>query len=212
MSSNDQKKPKRKKGRGGSKGNPFERAFCTRLSEWVTYGVHDDVFWRSQTSGARATVRGRTGQRTHGQAGDIAATHPDYSHLTTRVVWELKRGYAEANLHRLLETRHLEAINPLEGFISKTVNTAAVVGAPFWVLVTRRDFASTLIWYPRELHVAIRRASDGAPWECMGAVVMVKLPLKTGGVVDFIGMTENDFFETDPRAFEAAVLTEPPGI
>lgn len=206
MSSNAVK-PKRKKGKGGAKGNPFERQFCVRLSEWITHGVHDDVFWRSQTSGARATVRSRTGQRTVGQAGDIAATDHRFAHLTTHIVWELKRGYADANLHRIMETPNLEAVNPLEGFITKTIATANAVGSPYWVLVTRRDFASALVWFPRSLYVAVRNACSGVnPFgRPTGAVVLVSLPTKGGGFIEFAGMTEHDFFEIDATAFETAV-------
>ena len=56
------------------KGSAFERAICRQLSLWFSKGAHDDWFWRTAGSGARAKVRGRKGQRTIGHGGDICST------------------------------------------------------------------------------------------------------------------------------------------
>ena len=82
-----------KKGGGSQKGASFERTICKKLSKWWTDGEHDDVFWRTQGSGARATVRCKQGLETHGQQGDVQSTHPEGQPLLDHFAFELKRGY-----------------------------------------------------------------------------------------------------------------------
>lgn len=196
---------KSKKGKGRSpKGSPFEREFCVRLSEWLTGGVTDEAFWRSQTSGARHTIRAKAGRNTTGQAGDIAATLPEYAYVTRNVVWELKRGYKELNLQRVLEAPGVA--NLLEVFITKLVQTTQSAGAAHWVFVSRRDQACAVIWMPARFVDLIQAADPIALEPRHGAVMRCHLPLKgTGGnVIEIVGVTELDFFETNPIAFLSA--------
>ena len=58
------------------KGSTFERQVCRDLSRWITYGQHDDLFWRSAMSGGRATVRRAKGAAIR-QSGDITAVAPE---------------------------------------------------------------------------------------------------------------------------------------
>jgi len=58
-----------------------------------TDGERSDVFWRTQGSGARATVRCKQGLETHGQQGDVQSTHPEGQPLLDHFAFELKRGY-----------------------------------------------------------------------------------------------------------------------
>jgi hypothetical protein len=53
------------------KGNRFERETCRELSLWYSKGTDGDIFWRSQSSGSRATKRGD--QSLRHAAGDISA-------------------------------------------------------------------------------------------------------------------------------------------
>ena len=74
---------------GGSseKGGKFERESSRRLSLWVTQGRRDDIFWRSSTSGARATVQLRKGIVNLSQSGDISAIDPEgYEFIRTTFV------------------------------------------------------------------------------------------------------------------------------
>lgn len=71
------KRRARKRTNPGAKGSRHERAVCQQLSMWATDAASMDIFWRSSTSGARATRRGRTqGQKIRFQAGDICAVDP----------------------------------------------------------------------------------------------------------------------------------------
>lgn len=48
------------------KGSAFERKICKSLSEWYSSGINANIFWRTSSSGARATQKSLTVHR-----GDI---------------------------------------------------------------------------------------------------------------------------------------------
>lgn len=62
-----------------AKGGSFERSIAVRLSLWVSGHKRDDLFWRTASSGGRATFHNKssTNAKLAHQAGDIAAIHPD---------------------------------------------------------------------------------------------------------------------------------------
>lgn len=134
------------------KGSAFEREFCKELSLWWTNKERDDVFWRSQTSGGRATSRRKKGMATAGQYGDVAATDAIGIPLIERVTIELKRGYKDVTIAHAFG-RPPSAVNPTpwEQFYLQARQSATDAGTPYWWLVTRRDKAKPLIWMPRGL-------------------------------------------------------------
>lgn len=77
-------------GGGKQKGAQFERDVCGFLSEWVTAGKRDDIFWRSAMSGGRATVRHAKGKTTASQAGDISAVSHEGHAFLRRFIVECK--------------------------------------------------------------------------------------------------------------------------
>lgn len=98
-------------GKGKSKGSSFERLICTRLSLWVTNGQRNDIFWRSATSGGRATMRSRKGEKVTVQFGDICAVDP-LGHPF------LERWYLECKAYRDLRLASfiLSGTGPLRNF------------------------------------------------------------------------------------------------
>lgn len=78
-----------------SKGGGFEREVAVLLSKWWTEGKRDDVFWRSQASGGRFTVRRKTGKDTVMQGGDITASDPIGEPLMKKWSIEIKTGYGK---------------------------------------------------------------------------------------------------------------------
>ncbi|MCL2347114.1 MAG: hypothetical protein FWC50_02515, partial [Planctomycetaceae bacterium] len=56
--------------------------------------MRDDLFWRSSSSGGRATQRTKQGKRTANSAGDIAAMDADAQELLKIFTFELKVGYS----------------------------------------------------------------------------------------------------------------------
>jgi len=101
------------KGGGKAKGGEFERQICKRLSEWVSDGKSDDLFWRSAMSGGRATVRKKKNQETASGQGDITAVTPAGNILTDRFVIECK------HLKSIGLDMHVYGQGPLAGIWDK---------------------------------------------------------------------------------------------
>jgi hypothetical protein len=85
-----------------SKGGNFERETAVALSLWWTQGERDDIFWRTQNSGGRSTMRSKQRKETEGQYGDIAATDPSGKLLLDNWCIECKTGYASSKKGEVL--------------------------------------------------------------------------------------------------------------
>ncbi len=71
------------------KGSAFEREICVKLSQWVSKGTRNDIFWRTAMSGGRATVFKKKGALMR-QAGDVTAVSFEGHDLTDNFYLELK--------------------------------------------------------------------------------------------------------------------------
>ena len=90
-------KKKRKKGQGKKKGNNFENSRAKELSLWITKGERIDIFERSSSSGAKATMHRKLGRDAFSsQAGDIASSDPLGENLTKPIMIECKH-YGDMN-------------------------------------------------------------------------------------------------------------------
>lgn len=78
-----------KKGQSKSKGNSFEIRICRRLTKWVTGKERPEIFWRTASSGAKATMSKRVGHATK-MHGDIMAIDPKGAFLTDNILIECK--------------------------------------------------------------------------------------------------------------------------
>lgn len=87
---------KRLRGMGKRKGGAWERKVCVALSLWISGGKRDDIFWRSATSGGRATARLKRGKRTEVACGDVSAVHSMGEPFLAQFFVECK---ATANCH-----------------------------------------------------------------------------------------------------------------
>ena len=93
------------------KGSSFERSICKQLSRWCSGGKSDSIFWRTSTSGARATVRAKKGLETPNSYGDVCAIDPIGAPLIDLVSIELKRGYSgQLTIQDLLDSNQKEPI------------------------------------------------------------------------------------------------------
>lgn len=77
-----------------SKGGSFENEVAKILSLWYSQGSRDDLFMRSQSSGARFTQRKKKGKDTAYQGGDITFSDPLGEPLIKRWNIEAKTGYS----------------------------------------------------------------------------------------------------------------------
>lgn len=143
-----------------AKGSDFERELCKALSKWWTKGARDDVYWRSSGSGARATVRSRSGLSTFGGCGDITAIDPIGAPLTQVCTVELKRGYSASTWSDLFEMDPVSAQQEWERFLEQAIRESRQAGVPHWLLIVRRDRKKALICFPRALWKLMR---DAAP-------------------------------------------------
>ena len=145
------------KRRGGKKGTPFEREICKELSSWWTGGKRDDVFWRSATSGARATVRFRKGKRTAGGCGDICALDPIGEPLLDVMTIEVKRGYSRFTIFDLIDRSPSVGPQRWEQWIEQAERESQENGSFAWAIIFKRDFRQAMICLPyrlaRELEV-----------------------------------------------------------
>jgi hypothetical protein len=75
-----------------NKGGSFERDVARTLSLWVSNNRHDDLIWRTATSGAKATVSVRSGKKVKTHIGDLMAVerHREANVLTSRFIIECK--------------------------------------------------------------------------------------------------------------------------
>ena len=120
------------------KGGNFERSICKQLSLWCSNGKIDAVFWRTSTSGARATVRAKKGLDTPNSHGDVAAIDPLGIPLMDLVSIELKRGYSgQLTIQDLLDSNQKE---PLLLKFWKQAERDRLIGKRRWSwLIFQRD-------------------------------------------------------------------------
>ena len=130
------------------KGSSFEREICKQLSLWWTYGIRDDVFWRTSGSGARAKTRSKTGKETFGQYGDIQATDPIGQKLIDVCSIELKRGYNKSTFADLIDKPDKAAEQMFEKFIYQAEIDAINANVCSWLLIVKRDRRKALIFMP----------------------------------------------------------------
>jgi len=134
------------------KGSAFEREICKRLGRWWTGGKRDDVFWRSTTSGARATSRGKKGQRTFGQYGDVQATDPIGQSLLDICTIEIKRGYKDATVGDKIDSPLNAIVRTWESFVIQAISQAAEASTMWWMLISKRDRREAMVTMPRRMY------------------------------------------------------------
>lgn len=77
------------------KGSGFEREVSVLLSRYLSQGKRDDLVWRTNASGARATQRHKSGKDTKFQFGDLTFTDEEAKPFFEKVCVECKTGYAK---------------------------------------------------------------------------------------------------------------------
>lgn len=131
--------------KGQGKGSDFERVICKRLSKWWTNGLRDDVFWRSQTSGGRATRRKKSGKTTYGSYGDIAAVDPIGEPLLKMWTIELKCGRSHGSLLDLLDCPAHQGCQPFEAALIQAHRSHLDARSMGWMLISHKDHRETIV-------------------------------------------------------------------
>lgn len=91
----------KKRVNGAAKGSTFERYVAKQLSLWISNNLHDDLLWRTASSGGRETTRQKKGLSTSGQSGDLSTTSSESKFITDNIYFELKN-YNDINTWTLL--------------------------------------------------------------------------------------------------------------
>ena len=145
----------KKKSRGKNKGNAFEREICRQLSLWWTQHLptpRDDVFWRTASSGGRATQRAKSGKQTKGHYGDVCASDPIGQPLLDMVTIELKRGYNHCTLHDLLDKPEGAVQQTYEKWIKQAQEESCLAGTKGWLIIHKRDRREPVVLMPSFLN------------------------------------------------------------
>lgn len=167
------------------KGSAYERDFCKRLSLWFSGNRRDDIFWRSQNSGGRATQRKKTQQTTYGQSGDIQAVDPIGQPLMNLFTIELKKGYPSCHPSEPFITNKKNTV--LEQFIRQAVTQKS---APYWMLFHKGDRKNEMLYMSEGIARVLMRASGNYPERWM--------TLRFSGFSVFCG-TSDFLFDLKPK-------------
>lgn len=133
---------------GKHKGNSWERNLAVHISLWWTKGVRDDVFYRSQNSGGRATARGKVGKKADLHCGDIAASDSEGEPLVKTLIFEAKKGYDDVTIHSIIDGKKQ---SELILWFEKAETDMRRAGAYYWAVIHRRDYREPLLYVPCSL-------------------------------------------------------------
>lgn len=137
---------------GKNKGNTFERLICKELSLWWTDQERDDVFWRSASSGGRATQRFARGKTTAGACGDICAVDPIGEPLLKLVTIELKRGKSHGEPGDVLDCKPASLKNHkwIQTML-QAIESARQAGTVYWLIIVQRDRRNITCFFPTSM-------------------------------------------------------------
>jgi hypothetical protein len=124
------------------KGSQFERTISVQLSLWWSEGKEDSWFWRSVTSGARATQRAKQGKATINAAGDLAAQCVEGQRLLDLLTFELKRGYKGICIADIWEKDK----GGFHDFIEQARKSASLAGTRWAVILHKRDRREPVVY------------------------------------------------------------------
>ena len=156
------KRAKKKGGRGKRKGNAFERKIAGQLSEWWTNGERDDVFWKSDNSGGRASARDKKGKTTANSYGDLCVLDPIGNRLMQAFTFELKTGYPKISIFDLIETvQRGKSPSELEKWIEGAQADADGAGSVSWALIVQRTGRKAILMIPGWVYMYLRTWAPG---------------------------------------------------
>ena len=131
-----------------AKGSAFERQISAQLSLWWSDGKRDDIFWRSSSSGARATSRAQKNKTTANSAGDLCYLDRDGSSFISYFAVEIKRGYTAFDVQRVLDREDGTKPSILEQWIEQAAKSQEDAGAYSWLIIAKKNRAKTLAILP----------------------------------------------------------------
>ena len=129
-----------------AKGSSFEREICKELSLWYTGGERDDIFWRTSISGGRATQRAKSGKKTAGSCGDVAAIDPIGEPFVGSFSIELKRGYTSSvDILDLLDSK--KKLPTMAAFFLQAEEDRIKADKKYTMVIFKRDMKRKCIMF-----------------------------------------------------------------
>lgn len=195
-------KKKKRKRKGSQKGPGYERSFCKQLGMWWTNGKRDDIFWRTASSGARATMRAKKGLRTADSYGDVKAESIIGKPLTKDCLFSLKRGYTGKKGKKSLKWAclldlidkpdNLATIPAITKWWEEAMRVAIGAGRKKCFLVFKRDRKNAIIGMQPSIFNELEESNK----EFKGQWIL----FKSGKLTSIIFMKVDDFFSwIDPK-------------
>ena len=142
--------------KGHGKGSAFEREISKRLSLWWTDDEQEDVFWRSDQSGGRATQRAKQGKSTSNSYGDLACISPIGQPFIDQFCVELKRGYSK-DLTILPILDNPKAKHTLIEFWNQCERDRQLAKRPWSLVIFKRDRMKECVLMEQRLYNRIGR-------------------------------------------------------
>lgn len=128
-----------------AKGADFERSLAKRLSLWWTKGERDDIFWRSQQSGGRATQRKKQGKATANQEGDLTVMDAAGQPFIDKIVVEAKCGYPSFSIEGEINKTAEKTV--FKDFINQCLKEVGCSERFFWLIV-KQDRKKEIVLVP----------------------------------------------------------------
>jgi len=136
---------------GKRKGSNYERDISKKLSLWLSDGKEDDIFWRSQGSGSRHTIRYKKNLKLEGQSGDIASTRSGISEDFLKVFSIEIKFYKDINLWGLITGNNCGILD-----FWKQANEQAKKVGRIPILISKENYKPTLFISTKEFYNIIK--------------------------------------------------------
>lgn len=181
-------------GKGKGKGSSFERLICKQLSQWISDGDRDDIFWRTAGSGAMAKTRSKSKKGTFGQYGDVQATDPIGQWFIDLFTIEIKRGYTRSTFFDLFDKLDKAGQQEWDKFLCQVLQDKKNAKSKYWMLICKRDRREAMMVIP--YNVAKKLPGMGHVPHMRGIV-----QLKDGREIKYYLTKFEELFEIDPSCF-----------
>lgn len=201
------KKAKRKRVRSSEKGFGFERKLAVIFSKWWTEGERDDIFWRTEGSGSRATSRAKRGKKTRYQYGDMTFTDPIGQPLIEAFNFEFKNYKTYDLLSVFAQT------DPNKSWLVMWTETLvdAKLSSREPILITKKNQHKMIMWVAKDLFLELYSWGFRPYPRVYIDLKAQTVRMKKGKSVDIhshcvYGFLFDDFLEImDPRTMEELI-------
>lgn len=187
-----------RKGGGPKKGSAYEREICKKLSLWWTGNKDDDVFWRTQASGARATIRAKQGKKLRGQVGDVSATDGRGKRLCQAFTISIKRGYKDCTMQDILDVLENRKEPVMLGWIKECIQHCQQAETLAWMLVVKRNQRKTMVLFPGYIRMMLEGNCKKKLDKCRPQVNMLA-KIEGKRIMNIVAMGFDDFLASVSR-------------